>query len=334
MQHDNFWDSVVFVAEIKCSQDEGLSSNSKILESELYSKIRTKDCRTNHYIDGVIKNIETVYENDTYIDNNKRSEESDIIMRKNISIVFNEKNVAWHYDWVSNKHISFTYHVFDIVIFVSNGTGILHHIGSYQSPPFRVVSTKLTQTDPMFREGYTQLSTKEDDNVNKQVSKKKGCKLAKDKSIANLLLLSNVSVLNAKVKGEKKKRKSVPKVKNSKSNNMAHNKQSENETVETVLVNNGKGTQSSGDDSDAGVTGESEENVKDDLKVKAKRKRIRKSSSVTSKENWEKSEACDNENSIKSDGLLFLHSVFAHVDELENNNVLAYFDEIENLCEL
>lgn len=92
--------------------------------------MRNSVSRRSPFISGVIKNIETKTSTD--------------VVTKHITVEFNHDKLAWHYEWRSNKHISFTLHTVEILMYVDDAAGVLRNIACFTSPEFQVISTKAT----------------------------------------------------------------------------------------------------------------------------------------------------------------------------------------------
>lgn len=128
---DKFWKKVLYIAELRCTESAGLSSNLQVPKSEILPQIRSRGNLHKPYIKGKFVSIQNVYDDET-------------LVHKNISIEFNSDKNAWHYAWHSHKHIADATHVVDISVLVdSKHNADLYFVaGSYTSPEFTLACTK------------------------------------------------------------------------------------------------------------------------------------------------------------------------------------------------
>ena len=128
---DNFWIQNQYVAEIKCKDARGFSSDIYVSKHSILSQIRSKAKKCNPYIAGRCVSIETCFEDG-------------VMFAKKITIEFNSDRHAWHYGWVSHKNTRFKSHVLEITVLVErNQSKDTYFVAaSFESPEFTVSCTK------------------------------------------------------------------------------------------------------------------------------------------------------------------------------------------------
>ena len=149
-RHDSFWNQVLYIAEIRCSAVDGLSSRRYVLKSEVWTlytcrlyltyslwqildKIRVKNEHHKPYILGKCVMIKTTDCPGNIVG----------LMIKEITLEFNSDCNAWNYEWTSHRYADKT-HVIDVMALVEHkhDSSMFFLAGSYLSTCFTVVSTK------------------------------------------------------------------------------------------------------------------------------------------------------------------------------------------------
>lgn len=128
--YDTFWMQTVYIAELRCKDDAGLSAVRYVPKHEVMSNLRTKTEKFKPYIKGECVGVETI--------------PGDGFTRKKISLEFNAEHNAWHYGWISHKYSNSKSHVIDVMVLVERAAidDRFFIAASFLPPEFTIVSTK------------------------------------------------------------------------------------------------------------------------------------------------------------------------------------------------
>lgn len=134
-QSRSYWEKdLVILAELRPSMSSGLSSQQIVPREHVNQNIRTQ---TDPFLPYIIGSVGIIHAG--------RSSDPRDEIESTIEINFNEHNLAWHYGWKSNKHVSDHKHVVDVVILVQGKNELANFlipIGSFLSEEFLVTSTR------------------------------------------------------------------------------------------------------------------------------------------------------------------------------------------------
>jgi len=128
--YDAFWAQTVYIAELRCKDEAGLSAGRYVSKRDVMSNLRSRTEKFKPYIKGQCTSVKTT--------------ESDGITTKLISLEFNSEHNAWHYGWTSHKYSNSKSHVIDVMVLVQRSAVDERFFiaASFLSPEFTIVSTK------------------------------------------------------------------------------------------------------------------------------------------------------------------------------------------------
>ncbi len=130
---------MLILAEIRPIGTMGLSGTHRWPLDVVLGNIRTSSHPLRPYVKGRIK---------SFIQEPARGGLSDTQRMTSISISFNEELSAWHYGWMSNKHVGSMMHAVDVVFLQKDIGGYLTVTGSFLSGEFSVFSTRTGSLKP------------------------------------------------------------------------------------------------------------------------------------------------------------------------------------------